>query len=199
MTELIIAGIPRSGTTMMWYASQGMKPTSHMPRNYNPSTALVLKTHATPSKLGLPLRQLPQMRAIFMFGDPIMSVISTRLRRWDNKHFWNCGCTLSPREADIYGKDILGYERMFDGWMKPQPFPLLTLRYETVHDNLAIIRKFLDHPSFHLPLRHERKTKLTDIRPDQLQSAAQTYASLARKIKQAQDAVVWSPNKDKSQ
>ena len=191
--NLIIAGIPRCGTTMMWYASQGLEAHSRMPRNYALGDTPVLKTHQRPSHLKI----ASEARAIFMYGDPLLAVISTRIHRWDSRHFWNCGCSADPATSDIYSSDILGYEAMFDEWvlLRPQKCRTLLLRYETMHDHVATISEFLGREIV-LPPRRERSTSLELISDDELRHAEITYARLIGKVSASPNVAVLPGSED---
>jgi hypothetical protein len=178
---------------MMWYGVQGKKPASHMPGGYDPKTADVLKTHAIPQRLNISPRDAVDCRAIFMFGDPVLSVISTRRSRWDKKHFANCGCFRLPSECDIYRQDVLHYGLMFNAWMKPQQFPLLALRFETAYRYVDLIRQFTGATAVALPAFRERNTKRDHVSASELDAINFTYQGLIERVREAPDIAVWSP------
>lgn len=184
MPKLIVAGIPRCGTTMVWYAVQGMTARSRMPKSYSSATHDILKTHRSPpaSYHG---------KAIFLFGDPVLAVISTRRSRWDHKHFRNCGCHRDPANTNIYTHDWLGYEALFDSWMRRQDFDTIAVRYESIHTHAAVIEEFLDVGLF-LPTRARRRTKHDDVPPRVLDRIMITYAGLIAKVERAPDVSIWS-------
>ena len=178
---IVVAGIPRSGTTYMARALAGMEPGGTFPRGGSNG---VYKTHLPPWSVPGEID-----RAVFMFGDVADSVISTRLRRWDRKHFKNCGHEDLPATADIYERDVLGYEDIFDAWYQPQSFPLICARYEALGIGaLEVIADFLGQrvkwpewdrrPHYHHPKRRE------------IESA---YRGLVAKVREASDLKMFRP------
>ena len=86
-----------------------MRELNHLPAEQ------VLKTHATATPT------LPgDVRTIFLFGNPVTAVVSTKQGRYHQRNFLNCGYTADLSPA-IYERDDLGYEAMFDSWSAPHP------------------------------------------------------------------------------
>ena len=132
------------------------------------------------------------VRAVFLFGDPVASVISTRKRRWTKQHFENCGVPeVNPETADIYGADILGYERIFDAWTRRQSFDLLCLRYEMLYQNLEILSQFFGRHVFIPPYRPRRTDCNLGTSEHNLLKIQKNYSRLIEKIKHAPDAMVF--------
>jgi len=182
--SIVVAGIPRSGTTMMFRALAGLPKGSTKPKEYD---GAIFKTHSkTPSVLQ------NVDKAIFLFGDPVASVISTRLNRWGKGHFANCGePELDPETADIFGSDILGYETMFDAWFKRQSFDLACVRYEAVYQNLLILNSFFGQHLF-LPPYRQRRTNIFDAVSELEQNTIRTsYHTLIDKVEKAPDVTIF--------
>jgi len=181
--QIVCAGLPRSGTTMLYRALAGLPPGSKTPK---PQTGPVRKTHSFEPKNFIGIKA-----AVFVFGDPVASVISTRLNRWDRGHFVNCGAGhRDPETTDIFREDALSYERMFDAWMQRQAFDLIAVRYETMHDYTATISELLGQPLV-LPARNLRRTFTNTVCPDDLEAIKITYGSLSEKILKAGDLTIW--------
>lgn len=181
--DILCAGIPRSGTTMLYRALCGLKPASTTPQ---PQTGPIRKTHSFE-----PARFTGIRAAVFVFGLPVPSVISTRLNRWGAAHFANCGAAhRDPDTTDIFREDALNYEAMFDAWMQRQPFDLVAVRYDRMHDHQAAIAEVLGTP-FTLPPRRKRRTRLDAVDPADLDAARQTYRRLTRKVRKAPDLSIW--------
>lgn len=129
--------------------------------------------------------------AVFIFGDPIDSIVSTRMRRWVKEHFVNCGAgDVDLETADIFREDILNYEAMFDAWMRRQPIDTICVRYERLHENKDILSCFFDRP-INLPPRRPRANYAAAVTAEDLISAKATYHKLIRKIKRAPDVSIW--------
>lgn len=188
-SRVIIASIPRCGSTLLLRALAGLPPDSTFPKTRNAAfvrdlrelpTRQFLKTHslAPPS---LPL----DVRPVFLFGDPVRAVVSTMNKRFDNNHFLNCGyCGNEPPR--IYERDDLGYERIFDSWMRPHDFPVLAVRYEAMFEHQDAIANFVGFPVT-FPRQRRRATQV----PSGLQrKLSSVYASLIKKVQEAPDVQV---------
>lgn len=111
---IICAGIPRCGTTIMLGALAGIKIGGTTSKDYEGEVKKTLTFN--------PSRFMNARKAIFMFGDPVASVVSTYRNRMTPGHFRHCGTgDIDPAKADIFSADILNYERMFTSWMRRQP------------------------------------------------------------------------------
>jgi hypothetical protein len=183
--DVVCAGIPRSGTTMVYRALMGLPPGGTTPRPQQPP---VFKTHSFNPQKFVGVRA-----AVFVFGDPIASVISTRVRRWGVEHFMNCGAepALDLEATNIFASDILNYEKMFDEWMCRQPFDLIAVRYEAVHAHAGLIAAFLGQ-QFSLPNRRPRRDYREYASLQQIRFAKKTYRRLSAKIKAAADMSVYT-------
>ena len=183
--KIICAGLPRSGTTMMFRALAGLPPGNNTP---NEDLNGCLKTHSF-----RPLEFAGAKAAIFLFGDPVLSVISTRLRRYGPKHFTNCGAHgIDPETADIYSDDVLNYSKMFHAWTRHQPFPLAVFRYETIHDNITHLEGFLNR-EVTLPEKRPRKTSVDMVPAEILERIERAYADLIVAVEAAPDVAFYGP------
>jgi hypothetical protein len=190
MAKLIIASIPRSGSTWLFRSIVGLEHGSKTPKDsfYNNGGVQVpyvnidgwnvVKTH-------LPYdwwsdRLSSEDRVIFLYGDVVESVISTYLKRFEKNHFRNCGYFGEAR--DIFQEDFLGYERLFDSWMGA-PVRKIVAKYE--HFPLDEVKQFVPF-SFeyneYKPRPHSNKSEISQQQLDQLR---QTYSSLIEKTKRA--------------
>jgi hypothetical protein len=121
-------------------------------------------------------------KCIFMFGDPVESVISTRLKRYDSYHAANCGYTGSLDDTDIYDTDAFGYERMFDTWMKDHDYPVLALRYETLGEHLDEVDRFLDRSVKWNTFRARKSSNREKVSDGDLKRIENTYRTLIDKV-----------------
>lgn len=185
----LIASVPRCGSTFLMRSLAGLPPGSTCPKESD--CAFVrdlgslplkrfLKTHAL-----APDRLPEDVRAIFLFGDPVCAVISTWEKRFDRNHFLNCGYT-AAEPPSIYERDDLGYEAIFDSWMTPHSYPVLALRYEAMFDHQQAISEFLGIP-VKLP---PQRPRTTNISPELGQRLQRVYSSLYRKVAMAPDVSV---------
>lgn len=181
-----VAGIPRSGTTMIFRALAGYPRGATTPKNY---AGPLLKTHSRK-----PTELASIEKAIFLFGDPVASVLSTRINRWNKEHFENCGAgDVNPDDADIYGSDVLGYEEMFDVWMQRQPFKLICVKYESIHKNLTLLNSFFGQHLYVPPYRDRQTDLRSEISGDDLSKIKSTYSRLIQKVETAPDIAIYEP------
>ena len=181
---IICAGIPRCGTTLMFGALAGLSIGGTTPKDYEGD---VTKTHSF-----RPGRFTEVTKAIFMFGDPVAAIVSTKKRRMTPGHFRNCGAAdLDPETTDIFSQDVLNYEKMFDAWMRRQPFDLICVRYETLHENAQVIASFFDDRYLYLKPKQPRRTTTDDVSEEDLATIRSTYEKLARKVERAADVTIY--------
>jgi hypothetical protein len=184
MKRVLVASIPRCGSTMVFRAIAGLGKGSTMPQDY---AGPHCKTHsfepdAFAGKVDV---------AIFLFGDVLSSVASTRLRRYTQAHFDNCGAGhLSPESVDIFDADHLNYERMFDAWMQRTAVPHVCVRYERLHALAPVVSRMIAAP---LPLveHRRRRTRHDVIDPKDRRRIRRSYASLIGKVTAAPDLSCW--------
>lgn len=181
---IVCAGMPRCGTTLMFGALAGLSIGSTTPKDYKGE---VTKTHSF-----RPGRFTDVRKAVFMFGDPVASVISTRKNRMTTGHFRNCGAPgLDPKATDIFAHDSLNYEKMFDAWMRRQAFDLICVRYETLYENAHVVAAFFDDRYLYLKPKQPRRTTADDVSGDELATIRATYEKLARKVERAADVTIY--------
>jgi hypothetical protein len=181
--RIIVAGIPRSGTTLMFRALAGLPPGSTTPAS---DLNGVVKTHSFE-----PRNFEGAACALFLFGNPILSVISTKRKRYDQNHFRNCGAgDLDPETTDIFVGDHLNYERMWDAWTSRQGFPVIAIRYERLHDSIRYVENMLSR-SIPLPPLKPREADISQVRPEELDLIRKTYATLQAKIDKAPDVSIF--------
>lgn len=179
--HLIIAGIPRCGTTMVARAAAGLEPSNKWPSRQEPVNGII-KRHLRLSHQDITHADA----AIFLHGDIAKAIISTKRSRMDWKHLMNCRCQKPLDQVDIFTRDDLHYEEMFDFWTSGGlPIPVLAVRFERIWEKEKELRNFLQGftgwKSFKLPPKQRRVTKLAAIKPQDLDRICKTYASLILK------------------
>lgn len=184
MKRVLVASIPRCGSTMLFRAIAGLEPGSTMPEDYagphHKSHTFAPDSFAGRADV-----------AVFLFGDVLPSVASTRKYRYTQQHFENCGAgQLSPQEVDIYDADHLNFERMFDAWMAKTAIPHVCVRYGQIHALAPIISELIGVP-FSLPKKHRRRTQPADMAQEERCRIRRAYASLIHKISHAPDLSWW--------
>ncbi len=148
----------------------------------------------------------PISGAIFLFGDIIDVVLSVKRcqerfgDKWIDKHNINLNGDYENR-YNFLNQDSFYLEKMFDSWMRPQKFPLLTLKYESMWENEDLIKQFLNYPDFKLPDFDQSGNKHGSGKEDRffrriknrndLLSINRTYSSLIKKVNEAPVAKIW--------
>ncbi len=198
--EVAVVGIPRCGTTWLFRSIMGIGPGNGTPKGAAYKRLPGLKTHslAPPDGFGDPQSEdlmkhtLDGGKAIFVFGDPIQAVISTRYKRWDHVHAANCGFFDDLKDANIFEEDCFNYEMMFDSWMKEHDYPVLALRYETMAENRQDVESFLGRKVEWTPwYQRDPQRNLIKVDYNTMFEIAKTYKELHQKIVEAQDSAFF--------
>lgn len=178
MDKLIVASIPRSGSTWVHRAICGLPPSSSTSKNPFIKESVgwsIYKTHRTFEHWKNKIN--PEDKVIFIFGDITHSIISTKKKRYEKNHFKNCGYTGPIKNKNIYEEDFLNYELIFDSWVNCNLSNLLILRYETFSP--STLYNFVPFP-FSLPPRVSR-TDYTNVKKSNMIKIQNTYKSLIKK------------------
>jgi hypothetical protein len=103
--------------------------------------------------------------------------------RFNAMHFRNCGYNLTA-PPNIYERDDLGYEGIFDSWMSTHEYPVLALRYETLDQQQGLLSRFLGRRVRLLP----RRVRSTTV-PEELRGRLMAvYGQFVEKVNRAPDA-----------
>jgi hypothetical protein len=148
----------------------------------------------------------PVVGAIFLFGDITDVILSIRRsherlgNEWIDLHNKNLNGDYENR-YNYLKKDTFQLERMFDEWMRPQNFPLLTLKYEDMWENEDIISRFLGCPHFELPEFNQTSNKHGSGKESRFFRRAankelvsdinKNYSSLIKKVNNFPSAKIW--------
>jgi hypothetical protein len=196
--EVAVVAMPRTGSTYLFRCLAGLPPGSGSPKGANLARLPIMKCHslAPPEGFGDPWEEqifahcFSGRKVIWLFGDPIASVVSTMKKRFDHVHAKNCGCYRPLNTVDLVEFDHFNYEKMFDSWaQKGHTYPVLCVRYETMWKNRFVIEWFL-----------ERKVKWNEWKPRQwktddlpnflLNALKKTYGSLIDKVETYPDVTL---------
>lgn len=185
--QLIVASIPRSGSTYLFRALLGISQGNTTPKKYfkreKPYSLPLIKTHSPPEKI-----IQDGYKAIFLFRDPVQCVVSTQKKRYDKNHFKNCFAEFPPKQH-IYKMDVLGYEKLFDLWNKPQKIPTLLVRYSTMNKHFKEIEEFVGReikfPKWKNPKKYNLSKKNIKI-------IKRTYSDLIHKIGKMPEIKIYS-------
>jgi len=178
---------------MLLRAIGGFPPGEYTPRNRHCATITdfehipdvpFLKTHL-PAPEYLP----GDIKAIFLFGDPIIAVASTLQKRFGWQHFRNLGYT-SNKIPDIINRDDLGYENVYKTWTKRHKYPVLSIKYEYIWDFQKIIELYIGRRII-LPVKRKRTTRIDKKLFNKL---SVTYKNLDEAIKSAPSIMLNTNN-----
>ncbi|WP_295719005.1 sulfotransferase domain-containing protein [uncultured Halovibrio sp.] len=192
--RILIASFPRAGSTMLFRAIAGLPQKSWTPKN--PVCEFVrdlsdlpdkpfLKTHS-PAPQSLP----DDVRVIYLYGDPIDSIVSSTKKRWDTNS-WRMNNWFQDYEPDLYNSDDFQLKNNFESWMSPQDYPVLAIRYESLWENHEKIVKFIGY-NFALPEKRNRNTEIEENLKNHLK---ETYKELIKRVKEAPDTALIQKEK----
>lgn len=147
--KILIASIPRSGSTYLLRVCMGLSLASDYPvtsfskfvinikRDSFYGSELFYKTHDFAPE------NIPEnVKALFLFSNPIDAVLSTLENRFDANTFALCHC--KRKDVNIIDRDDLNYEKMFITWTSPnKQYPVLAIRYEKLNENIKTVSDFI--------------------------------------------------------
>lgn len=196
--EVLVVGIPRSGTTYVFRSLAGLPEWDGTPKGRELEKLPIMKAHslAPPESFGDPWAERVRRhveegrKVIFLFGDPILSVASTVRFRYDSVHAKNCGCFLPLSQISLYERDYFNYERMFDSWMNTDRARVLCLKYEKLPEirRKGIVESFLGRKVRWLPWR-PRVIQYCILYKGEIDALRSTYRTLERKYLTAPDVM----------
>lgn len=192
--RILIASLPRAGSTMLFRAIAGLPHKKTTPTN--PYCEFVRDLNQLPNKPFLKTHspapdKLPQdVRVIYIYGDPVKSVVSFRNKRW-NISSWQKNNWFYEHEPDIINKDDLDFEKNFDSWLSIHNYPVLAIRYESLWSYQEILRKYLGF-RFKIPKPQIRTTEVNDDLKEHLE---RIYSKLIYKMKKTPEIVYIKDNK----
>lgn len=186
---LIVAGLGRCGTSLVFDTIRKSVRNPYCFARRLDAIDLtgnpVIKTHDYPPEGGLP----PGTRAIFMYGNITDTIISTttQINRWGSMHFDHLR---SPYDfagyTELYSADLLALEDMFAAWYRPQAFPLLCLRYETLYSE-ASQTALSDFLGYHPPFPPYRPRSTDQSSHPHTSTILETYRELDKKLRAAEN------------
>jgi len=183
--KIIVASIPRCGSTMLWRSLAGFQPDSTTPKGIAKKINVKKHHRFTEAHKG------KRYKCIFLFGNVVLSVISTQKKRMTNQHFLNCG--YKGLAKDIFQEDFLNYEKIFDDWTTNRIYHTICVRYESLYENIAEIEEFLNIKLM-LPPQRKRTTTLMDVEPSVLDNIRATYKTLIKKVSEAPNIKIINEN-----
>jgi len=145
------------------------------------------KTHAFPPE------SLPEnVKVIYMFGNPYDIVVSAhkKMNHWGSTHHFHLESDKYTPNDCVFKEDTMMLYEHFDAWLRPQSFPLITIRYETLfkEETRQTISRFLGF-NFKLPAFKERQANWSSH--PRKEEFSEIYSDLALKIDAADDVRIW--------
>lgn len=155
---LILAAMGRCGSTMLYNSLKSHFSQDRFEKDLKKEyqSGILIKTHDFAPLV------LKNCRAIYIFGDPRNSVISAHTKGKIDipRHYVNMHSQYSRaivKRSLFANTDTLRLSDNFHSWYRQQSYPLLTIRYEDLYDNLDILYDFLGF-KFNLPAKKDRDT-----------------------------------------
>lgn len=140
----IVGGIGRCGTTLIFKFLSSNYYSQKFTKNLNKidtsilTSNTVFKTHSP-----FPPKNPKNMKALFMFGN-IYNIVTSYRQIWSPKSASHLYLNEEvSKNKDLFSTNVLKLERHFKHWIKPQKFPVMIVRYETMYQNMNEILKFL--------------------------------------------------------
>jgi len=185
--KIILAGIPRCGTTVMARALAGLPCNKVWPRIRTRLTETngVLKTHEPFSDDLVSGYD----RAVFIFGDIVLAVLSLVRGRGDEVSRRILGIPRCADVSDLMSSDRAGLMAIFNSWKRPT-IPTLRIRYETMWDHIKEIEKFTGRDLNLLPPYRRRRSWIERFDSRHVENVKSTYSELIDEIDKAPDLEV---------
>ena len=167
-----------------------------------------------------PVGTNPNVRLVYIFDDPILSVLSlfrqqsyqkSKLIRLDfaANHYWHLSREhrLWFKKKDKLQRDLDSLEaylrsdfgalplcQQFQNWrMEPTLHPILFVRASTIWDRLDALQSFLDLPEEAIkkfPRKKERRSSSMDLDPPMQEKLQQLYGDFAEEIRRMPDVEI---------
>jgi len=191
MNVLVLASMGRCGSTLLFKALGAnfdrIKFDKDLKSIYDDGT--LVKTH------DFALDEMQNYKAIYLFGDPRDVAISahTKGKVNTNKHYSHMHASMNYKKArgrdqSFFNKDTLRLSDNFNSWYKQQSCPLITIKYETLYDNLDVLNDFLGFEVI-LPPHRQRSTNWSTHPKSKILS--ETYEKLIKQIEAADQIKIW--------
>ena len=188
MDKIILVSIPRCGSTWLFHSLNESPHSDTTPKNKYDVISGVEVPYSVRNDYKIYKTHLPYSfwekninsndYVILLVGDVIESVISTKLKRFDKRHFINCGYFGEPK--NIFEEDFLGYENIFDSWTKSGLKNLKILKYEKL--DFDGLKDFLPFNTKLNPFILRKKSNVNKITKDELLKLKTTYQRLINKV-----------------
>lgn len=188
MNKIILSSIPRCGSTWLFHSLINSRHSSFTPKNKTDNIEGVNVPYVVYKNYKIYKTHLPysywkniitnEDYVIFLVGDVIESVISTKFKRFDSNHFKNCG--YSGNSKNIFKEDFLGYENIFDSWYNAKIRNKIILKYEDF--NFTSLQEFMPYDFKFNNFKIREKSNSSKITKEQLNSLKLTYKSLINKV-----------------
>ena len=190
---IVIAGMGRCGSTLLFKSVGGSWEKSIREifvrdlREEDIQPGRILKTHDFAPEF-LP----PYVKVVYLFGDPFEIVLSSwdKMKQKDiTQHVIHMHGAVE-RQEHMFSEDVFRLEENFHSWHREHSYPVLTVRYETMWQNLDSIRDFIGKP-VSLPSYKKRWNYLEGMTKSELTSLRKTYGRLKDKVTTAPDVTIW--------
>lgn len=183
-SPIIIAGLGRCGTTLV-------HDSFRFNHHYIPHKDIFMFSDGIDFKPNIiykihdyPPAFLPDnVKVIFMFGNPMNTVISShrRINEWGVLHHKHLGSDVFKTNDDILNNDTLKLNTLFDAWDQDQNFDFLAVRYETLYSK-ETVKAISDYIGFKFRLFPEKKRKTNWEKHDMREVLKKVYGELNKKI-----------------
>lgn len=196
--EVLVTSFGGVGTTFLTRFVSRYKTTNHS------GDADLLKHLAVP-----PCSFNSGVRFVYVYGDPIMAVVSLFRRNYQYVHsgklqsYQKLVVSPIPKEMSLEqyalsGRDQFLFESHFDNWYRRYLLhPTVFIRYEKLWDNLEPLFDFLGIPASAIsafPEKKERESSLSGISPEALHGLQMMYGGFKKRLDGLKDFEVRAGN-----
>ena len=166
---IIVASMGRCGSTLLFKALGGAWEKSIREIFICDLAADILPGRILKSHDFAPAALPPHVKVVYLFGDPYGIVLSNwdKMKRKDIvQHFIHLHGYYDRKER-MLEEDVLRLKENFRSWHRPHPYPVLTVRYETMWQNVDALRSFTGLPVDLPPCqpRRDYRDDLTEFMP----------------------------------
>ena len=148
------------------------------------------------------------LRLVYLFDDPILSLISIFRRNFQGRHWSNItgkdiayATTRKMGNLESYlNSDINAFplQQHFHNWqVEPTQFPILFIRASTMWNYLDLVQSFLglpDEAMASFPKKKKRESLYADLNPDLRNKLHQLYGDLQEEVERQPDTYIRQPD-----
>lgn len=146
-----------------------------------------------------PLTITPNLKAVYIFGDPIEATVSLFRRGYHQAHLTKLAKARNstdqnfPKNITIEGyaenlEDWFRFEEHYQNWRNIEtPYPILFIKYQAIWDKIDTIFEFLELPSelkSEFPVQKARQSKIDTLSKSTRENLEKLYGDFSEQVSQ---------------